>query len=82
MTENSRTIDVHTHIMPPRWEDFASRFGIAGWPWVKQHSTCSATIMLGEREFRHVTSRARSNVAPREMRRQSASLRHETPQCR
>jgi aminocarboxymuconate-semialdehyde decarboxylase len=57
MAENGRTIDVHTHIMPPRWEDFASRFGIAGWPWVKQHSTCSATIMLGEREFRHVTSR-------------------------
>jgi aminocarboxymuconate-semialdehyde decarboxylase len=56
MIESRRTIDVHTHIMPPGWEDFASRFGIAGWPWVRRHSSCSATIMLGEREFRHVTA--------------------------
>jgi aminocarboxymuconate-semialdehyde decarboxylase len=55
MIESHRTIDVHTHIMPPGWEDFASRFGIAGWPWVRRHSSCCATIMLGEREFRHVT---------------------------
>ena len=41
--------------MPPKWEDLASRFGIAGWPWVKQRSTCSACVMLGDREFRHVT---------------------------
>lgn len=51
----SRAIDIHTHIMPPGWEDLATRFGIAGWPSLKQHSTCSATIMLGDREFRHVT---------------------------
>lgn len=55
MPETRRAIDVHTHIMPPKWEDFASRFGITGWPSVKQHSSCSATIMLGDREFRHVT---------------------------
>ena len=55
MPDIARTIDVHTHIMPPRWEDLASRFGISGWPWVKQHSSCSAVIMLGDREFRQVT---------------------------
>ncbi len=55
VAEIRRAIDIHTHIMPPKWEDFASRFGIAGWPWVKQHSSCSATIMLGDREFRRVT---------------------------
>jgi aminocarboxymuconate-semialdehyde decarboxylase len=53
-----RAIDIHTHIMPPKWEDYAARFGIAGWPWVKQHSSCAATIMLGEREFRHVTDQS------------------------
>jgi aminocarboxymuconate-semialdehyde decarboxylase len=52
---NLRAIDVHTHIMPPNWEDLASRFGIKGWPWVKQRSTCAACIMLGDREFREVT---------------------------
>lgn len=50
-----RAIDVHTHIMPPKWEDFASRFGISGWPAVRHNSSCSATIMLGDREFRHIT---------------------------
>lgn len=48
-------IDIHTHVMPPGWEDFAARFGIAGWPWIKKHSSCSAVIMLGDREFRRVT---------------------------
>lgn len=55
MPDSARAIDVHTHIMPPEWEDFASRFGVTGWPWVKKHSTCSAAIMLGDREFRRVT---------------------------
>ena len=58
MTELMQAIDIHTHIMPPKWEDYAARFGIAGWPWVKQHSACAATIMLGEREFRHVTNQS------------------------
>lgn len=55
MSDIARAIDVHTHIMPPDWEDFASRFGVAGWPWMKKHSSCSAVIMLGDREFRRVT---------------------------
>ncbi|MGE0563752.1 MAG: amidohydrolase family protein [Pseudolabrys sp.] len=55
MPTASRAIDIHTHIMPPRWDDLASRFGIAGWPWVKERSTCAACIMLGDREFREVT---------------------------
>src|SRR4029079_13824837 len=51
----STAIDVHTHIIPPGWEDFAGRFGVAGWPSLRRHSNCEATIMLGEREFRKVT---------------------------
>jgi aminocarboxymuconate-semialdehyde decarboxylase len=55
MTPSRPAIDIHTHVMPPGWEDMAARFGVQGWPWVKQHDACRATIMLGEREFRHVT---------------------------
>lgn len=55
MNRSRPAIDIHTHIMPPRWEDFAARFGVAGWPWVRQEDACRATIMLGEREFRRVT---------------------------
>src|SRR5216684_261886 len=62
MTSASTAIDVHTHIMPPGWEDFASRFGVAGWPSVRQHSNCQATIMLGEREFRTVTDQCYAPV--------------------
>jgi aminocarboxymuconate-semialdehyde decarboxylase len=62
LPENALALDVHTHIMPPRWEDLASRFGIPGWPWVKQHSSCSAVVMLGDREFRHVTDQCFSPV--------------------
>jgi aminocarboxymuconate-semialdehyde decarboxylase len=48
-------IDVHTHVLPPGWEDIAGDFGISGWPSLKMHSNCQAAIMLGEREFRKIT---------------------------
>ncbi len=25
-------IDVHTHILPPGWENYGQRFGVADWP--------------------------------------------------
>lgn len=55
MTSDFLPIDVHTHIIPPGWEDFAARFGVADWPSLRRHDNCQATIMLGEREFRRVT---------------------------
>lgn len=48
-------IDIHTHILPPQWEDYGSRFGIDGWPSLCRHNACQATIMLGDRTFRTVT---------------------------
>ncbi len=48
-------IDVHTHILPPGWEDYGRRFGIADWPSLAMHDACNASIMLGTREFRKVT---------------------------
>jgi aminocarboxymuconate-semialdehyde decarboxylase len=48
-------IDVHTHILPPAWEDYGARFGVADWPSLAMHDSCNATIMLGAKEFRKVT---------------------------
>src|SRR5262249_25105661 len=48
-------IDVHTHPLPPGWEDYARRFGVADWPALAMHDACHASIMLGAREFRRIT---------------------------
>jgi aminocarboxymuconate-semialdehyde decarboxylase len=51
-------IDIHTHILPPGWDDWAQRYGVSGWPSCRLHDACSATIYLGEKEFRKVDDRA------------------------
>ncbi|HWP35522.1 MAG TPA: amidohydrolase family protein [Thermodesulfobacteriota bacterium] len=51
-------IDVHTHIVPDGWEDFAARYGGGPWPRLVRHDPCRATIMTGDRPFRDVTDRA------------------------
>ena len=51
-------IDIHTHILPPGWDDWAQRFGVSGWPSCRLHDACNATIYLGEKEFRRVDERA------------------------
>lgn len=51
-------IDIHTHILPPGWDDWAQRFGVQGWPSCRLHDGCNATIYLGEKEFRRVDERA------------------------
>lgn len=55
MKDRGPAIDVHTHIMPPRWEDLARKYGIPGWPSVRPEAGGKAMIMLGDREFRRVT---------------------------
>lgn len=62
MVSTPAVIDMHTHILPPQWQDFAGRFGVAGWPSLRRHSSCEATIMLGEREFRQVTDQSYAPV--------------------
>lgn len=44
-------IDVHTHVVPPGWPDLGSPDD----PWLRQDSVTTATIMLGDREFRRIT---------------------------
>lgn len=51
-------IDIHTHILPPGWDDWSKRYGVSGWPACRLHDACNATIYLGEKEFRKVDERS------------------------
>ncbi len=48
--------DIHTHFFPESWPALAARFGTPDWPWIKHTEPGKAVIMLGEREFRRITS--------------------------
>ena len=51
-------IDLHTHVVPPRWEDFAARYGGGQWPRLEPRDGCRATIMTGDKFFRDVDDRS------------------------
>jgi aminocarboxymuconate-semialdehyde decarboxylase len=51
-------IDLHTHVVPPRWDDWAARWGGGAWPRLVPGDACRATLMTGDRFFRDVTDRA------------------------
>ncbi|MGC1965866.1 MAG: tryptophan 2,3-dioxygenase family protein [Candidatus Acidiferrales bacterium] len=48
--------DIHAHFFPESWPDLAARFGTPDWPCIKHTGPGKAVIMLGEREFRRITS--------------------------
>ena len=51
-------IDLHTHVVPPRWEDLAARSGGGQWPRLEPRDGCRATIMTGDKFFRDVDDRS------------------------
>src|SRR6185436_20320068 len=51
-------VDVHTHIVPAQWEDWAARYGGGRWPRLVMKDACHATIMTGDQFFRDVTDQA------------------------
>jgi len=51
-------IDLHTHVVPPRWEDFAARWGGGRWPRLVPRDACRATLMTGDTVFRELTDQA------------------------
>ncbi len=51
-------IDLHTHVIPPRWEDWAARFGGGKWPRLVVEDACHATIMTGDQFFRDIDDRS------------------------
>ncbi|MDH5222925.1 MAG: amidohydrolase, partial [Betaproteobacteria bacterium] len=50
-----RAIDMHSHFFPREWEDLGRRFG-GDWPWMKHLDERRGVVMLGQKEFRPVTS--------------------------
>jgi aminocarboxymuconate-semialdehyde decarboxylase len=48
--------DIHTHFFPESWPDLAARFGTPDWPCIEHTEPGKAVIMVGEREFRRITS--------------------------
>ena len=51
-------IDLHTHVVPEHWEDFAARYGGGRWPRLVHRDACRATIMTGETVFREIDDRS------------------------
>jgi aminocarboxymuconate-semialdehyde decarboxylase len=49
-------VDLHSHFFPETWPDLAECFGTPDWPWLRRDGEDRATVMLGRREFRPITS--------------------------
>ncbi|MFM8238878.1 MAG: amidohydrolase, partial [Actinomycetota bacterium] len=50
-------IDIHSHDVPRGWPDLAERTGDAEpWPRLRLESERDAMILIGDREFRRITS--------------------------
>lgn len=47
-------IDIHTHIVPPKWEDMRTRYA-GDWPRIVHDRLGCATLLKGDRFFRAVT---------------------------
>ena len=51
-------IDLHTHLVPEGWEDWAGRFGGTQWPRLVRKDAGRATIMTGDKFFRDIDDRS------------------------
>ncbi|MBV8496943.1 MAG: amidohydrolase [Gammaproteobacteria bacterium] len=49
-------IDIHSHFLPRSWPDLAARFGTPDWPWMRHSGGDTAMLMVGNQEFRPVSS--------------------------
>ncbi|BCL73725.1 2-hydroxy-3-carboxy-6-oxo-7-methylocta-2,4-dienoate decarboxylase (plasmid) [Vibrio nigripulchritudo] len=48
-------IDIHNHFVPSSWPNLAKKFG-GTWPWLRHIDQKKAMLMMGDRDFRPVTS--------------------------
>ncbi len=54
----TQRIDLHTHVLPPAWEDWAAKYGGGRWPRLQPRDGCRATIMTGDQFFRDIDDRS------------------------
>jgi aminocarboxymuconate-semialdehyde decarboxylase len=47
-------IDLHTHILPPKWPDLREKFGYGGWVRLEEIDPCSARMMIDDKSFRTI----------------------------
>jgi aminocarboxymuconate-semialdehyde decarboxylase len=51
-------IDLHTHVVPPAWDDWAAKYGGAKWPRLVRREAERATMMTGAEFFRDIDHRS------------------------
>jgi aminocarboxymuconate-semialdehyde decarboxylase len=51
-----KVLDIHSHFLPAKWDDFGARFGTPDWPWMRQLGDGKAMLMIGDTDFRPVYS--------------------------
>jgi len=51
-------VDLHTHVVPPQWDDFAARYGGGKWPRLVPEEHCRGTLMTGDQFFRAIDDRS------------------------
>jgi aminocarboxymuconate-semialdehyde decarboxylase len=51
-------IDLHTHVVPPAWDDWAAKYGGAKWPRLVRRDAERATMMTGAEFFRDIDHRS------------------------
>ena len=49
-------IDLHTHILPERWPDWAVQYGYGGFVRLDHHAPCRARMMIDDKFFREIES--------------------------
>ena len=45
-------IDVHTHVVPERWDDWGVRHAVGPWPAIAHHDDGSASLVVGGKAVR------------------------------
>jgi len=45
-------IDVHTHVVPERWDDWSARHAVGPWPAIAHHDDGTASLVVGGKAVR------------------------------